>query len=143
MTGITPPPLYDPVVDQSGVASVSWTLFFNKLFQGDTGTEWTPTFQNLTVSGTPEITGRYYRINRNIVYFRVTIVPETSTSSTAGTTYIDNFPLSLRGDGICFSVTSGVGSIAGHVDLASGRIFTPSWTTVPNTISIIGMVEAQ
>lgn len=142
MTSVTPPPLYDPVVDESGVASVSWTLFFNKLFQGDTGTDWTPNFQNLTVSGTPTITGRYYRINRNIVYFRVTIVPATSTKSTAGTTYIDNFPLSLRGDGICFAVTSGLGSGSGHVNAASGRIFTPSWTS-PATISIIGMVEAQ
>ena len=142
---ISPPPLYEPVVDQDGIANGSWTLFFNSIFTGDNGTDWTPSFVNLGSTGTPTITGRYYQISGNLVYFRIVVTPATNTTSTAGTTYVENFPLNIRGDGACFSLnpSSGVGGTIGVVAAASGRIFTPSWTAVTVPVIVVGIVEAQ
>jgi hypothetical protein len=134
-------PIKDPVVDREGFSNLSWVLFFNSLYEGDTGTVWSPTFQSLTEVGTPTITGRYYRISRRLVYFNTLIIPGTNTSSTAGTTYIDNFPLTFAGDGICFAVTGGLGDGPGHVISSSNRIYVPSWTTVTVPLTIIGLCE--
>lgn len=145
MTKKSPPPLYAPIVDGSGIATIPWTLFFNESFIGDTGTEWTPTFQNLTEVGSATITGRYYKITQNLVYFRVTITPATSTSSTAGTTYIDNFPLAITGDGYVLGVapSSGVGVGLGVAVANNGRIYPPSWTGATIPVVLNGMMEVQ
>lgn len=146
MAKITAPPIAHPVVDQTGVSTPQWVLFFNSIFTGDTGTEWTPTFQNLTqTGGDATITGKYYKISQNLVYFRIDIKPETSTSSVAGTTYCDNFPLMMRGDGFNVSVApaSGTGGAIGVCTASSGRIFTPPWTNINVPVIILGMVEAQ
>jgi hypothetical protein len=146
MTGkTTDAPLYEPIADSEGIASPAWTLFFNRLFQGDVGTDWTPSFVGLGTTGEPTITGKYYRLSRNIVYYRVNIIPATNTSSVAGTTYIENFPLDMRADGACVSLapSSGVGGGIGVSAAASGRIFTPVWTDVTIPVIIVGMMEAQ
>jgi len=145
MSNTTAPPLYEPVVDQGRVATPAWTLFFNSIFTGDTGTEWTPTFQNLGATGTPTLTGKYYKISSNLVYFRIDITPATNTTSTAGTTYVDNFPLTMRGDGFNLSIapTSGTGGTIGANVASSNRIYTPSWTNLTIPVIILGMVEAQ
>lgn len=143
MTKVAPPPLYNPVVDQGGVASLPWTLFFNQLFTGDTGTEWTPTFTSLTTVGTPTITGRYYKLSQNLSYFTVRVVPETSTTATAGTTYIDNFPLDITGDGACLAVSGLVGGNAGMAEAATNRIYVPAWTAVTVPLTVVGLVEAK
>jgi hypothetical protein len=145
MSSVKPPPLYDAVVDETGVASMSWTQFFNAIYVGDTGRDWNPTFVGLGQTGTPTIAGRYYRISRNLVYLRVDIVPATNTTSTAGTTYIDNFPLAMRGSGPCFSMlpSGGLGGALGVADAASGRIYTPPWTNVAAPVIVVGIMEAQ
>lgn len=143
MTSPKAPPIYDPLAEDDGKAKLSWILFFNGLFDGDTGTTWAPTFTGLTISGTPTITGKYYRISRAIAYFRVTITPSTSTTSTAGTTYINNFPLVMKGDGICFAVSGLLGTNSGMCDRASNRVYVPSWSAVTVPLSIIGIVEAS
>lgn len=144
MTTIKAAPIYDPLVDEGGVATLPWILFFNSLFTGDTGTDWTPIFTNLTVVGAaPVITGKVYRFGRSIAYFRVRIMPGTNTSSTAGTTYINNFPLTIAGDGACFALSGLLGSAAGVCDQASGKIYVPSWTTVTVPLSVVGLVEAN
>lgn len=142
MTSVKPPPIDDIVIDESGKAALSWSLFFNSIFTGDTGTDWTPTFTNLTISGTPTITGQYYRIGRTLVYFQVRIVPATNTSSTAGTTYINNFPLTLSADGACIAVSGLLGSTPGMCDMATNRIYVPAWTTVTVPLTIVGFVAA-
>ena len=152
MTSISPPPLYEPVVEKSDdpainthIATPAWALFFNSIFTGDTGTDWTPTFQNLGSTGTPTFSGRHYRIGRSLSYFRIVITPATNTTSVSGTTYCDNFPLTMRGDGVCFSVdpAAGVGGSIGVCQESNNRIYTPSWTSVTNPVIIIGMVEAR
>lgn len=139
---IQPPPLFEKLVGDDGKPKLPWTVFFSALFDGDAGTAWTPTFQSLTVSGAPTITGRYYRISQYLVLFRVTIVPDTNTTSTAGTTYIDNFPLTFSADGVCFAVSGNLGATPGHIVASSNRIYTPGWSAVTVPVTVLGIGEA-
>lgn len=144
MSNFNPPPIDNPVVDQGGIATIPWTLYFNSTFTGDAGTTWIPQFTNLTVVGaSPTITGRIYRLSRYISYFSVNIVPGTNTSATAGSTYINNFPLTMRADGICFAVSGLLGSNSGSCDRTSNRVYVPTWTTVTVPLTVIGIVEAS
>lgn len=137
-------PLFDPVVDESGKAQLSWVLFFNSLYEGDVGTEWVPTFTSLTqAGGSATISAKYYRIGRRLAFFRVQITPVTSTSSVMGTTYIDNFPPSPVADGVCFSVAGTSGGSLGIVSAGSNRIYLPTWTAVTVPVTILGFVEVS
>lgn len=140
----SPPPNEDKVLTDQGFPRISWALFFENMYEGDGGTEFTPTFQNLGSTGTPTLTGRYYRLGGlNLIFFRVTITPDTNTSSTAGTTYIDNFPVSFVNDGVCFSVSGNLGGSLGHIVAINNRIYTPAWTNVTTPVTIIGIGEAR
>ena len=141
MSKVKAPPIYEKVIDEGGNATIAWTLFFNQLFNGDTGTEWTPTFTSLTTVGTPTITGRYYKIGQRLCFFSVRIVPATSTSSTAGTTYISNLPVSAREFGMCFALSGNLGSNAGMVDSTTNRVYVPAWSAVTVPLVVVGMVE--
>lgn len=142
MTTIKSPPIYDILTEKDGKARPPWVLYFNSLFTGDTGTDWAPTFTSLGTTGTPTITGKVYRIGRHLAYFHVKIVPATDTTSTAGTTYINNFPLTLSADGACLAISGLLGSNAGMCDSATNRIYVPAWTTVTVPLTIVGFVEA-
>jgi len=139
----TPPPVPEKVIDEQGQPTLPWLMFFNNLFTGDTGTEFAPTFTNLTISGTPTITGKYYKLSQSLCYFMVTITPSTSTSSSAGSTYINNFPIDINGDGICFAVSGNLGTGSGHVVASSNRIYVPAWSAVTVPLTIIGIMEAR
>lgn len=145
MTSIKSPPIYEPLADSTnGIASLPWILFFNSLFTGDTGEVWTPSFTNLTVVGNaPTITGTIYRIGRSLAYFRIKVVPGTNTSSVAGTTYVNNFPLIMTADGACLAVSGLLGSISGMCDQSSNKIYVPTWTTVTVPLTVVGIVEAS
>lgn len=140
MTAISPPPIDEPVVDENRVSTLPWVLFFNQLFTGDTGTSWDPTWTGLTTVGTPTYNSTYYRIGP-IVYFRVQIIAGTNTSATAGTTYINNFPLDFRADGAVFVVNNNLGTGSGHVVSANNRIYVPGWTTVSTPLTVVGFAE--
>jgi hypothetical protein len=139
----TPPPSGDQVVDKDGFMSLSWLLFNNGIYEGDTGTDWTPAFTSLTQTGTPTITGRYYRVLRRLCFFRVLIVPGTDTTSTAGTTYINNFPLTFTSDGVCFAVSGNLGATPGHIVASNNRIYVPAWTAVTVPLTVIGIGEVS
>ncbi len=143
MTAVAPPPIYESLAGEDGKAALPWILFFNSVFSGDTGTDWIPTFTNLAVTGTPTIVGRLYRIGRSLAYFSVRIVPATDTTSTAGTTYINNFPLVLSADGACLAVSGLLGSTAGMCDRQTNRIYVPAWTAVTVPVTVVGIVEAN
>ena len=143
MSKVPSPPTYNAVVQDDGIATNPWILFFNAIYTGDTGTSWNPTFTNLTTVGIPTITGRYYKISQSLVLFKIKIIAGTNTSATSASTYCDNFPLTFRGDGICFAVTAGGGSTSGHVDSSNNRIYVPAWTTIATPLTIIGIAEAQ
>ena len=138
-----PPPIQDALTDEQQALTMPWILFFNQMFTGDYGTSWTPTFTSLTEVGTPTITGRYYQLSQSLCYFNATITPATSTSATAGTTYINNFPLTASANGVCFAVSGNLGGNAGMVSVTDNGIYVPSWTTVTVPLTIIGIVEAN
>lgn len=140
MSALNPPPLYDPLTDEEGKPSLAWTIFFNQLFEGDTGESWVPTFTSLTETGTPTITGRYYRLGRIVLFF-ITIIPGTNTSAIAGTTFVNNFPLTFAGDGPVFAVSGNLGDGPGHIVASNNRIYTPTWTAVTVPLTLIGFAE--
>lgn len=140
---IQAPPIYEVIAGEDAKAPLPWILFFNQLYEGDAGSVWTPNFVNLTTSGTPTITGKYFKLSKYLTFFHVNIVPETNTSATAGNTYIDNFPLTFKNDSICFAVSGGLGSSSGHIVASTNRIYVPTWTTVTVPLTVIGIVEAQ
>lgn len=136
------PPLYDKIIGEDDKANLNWTIFFQAVANGDAGQDWQPTFQNLTVSGTPIITGRYYQISKYLTLFRISIDHNGgNSSSTAGTTYAEGFPLALGADGIVFAVSGNLGDGPGQIVANSGRIYVPGWTTVSAPITIIGICE--
>lgn len=140
-SNVAPPPVRDFIVGPDGKTNLSWVLFFNNIFEGDTGALWTPTFTNLTTVGTPTITGKYLMLTRRVVYFWAKIVPATSTSSTAGTTYINNFPLTFASDGIVFAVTGNLGDGPGQIVSSNNRVYVPSWAGVTVPLTVIGIAE--
>lgn len=145
MTRVTEPPTQHRMVDENGLVTMQWLLYFNKDFIGDTGTPWTPTFVSLSnTGGAPTITGMTYKLSDKLAYFRVTITPVVDTSAVAGTTYIDNFPLVIRSDGQCLASAGVIGSTdAGAIVAGTGRIYVPAWTTVAVPVTITGFVEIR
>lgn len=145
MTSISPPPLQEKLSDSKGFLIPAWALFFNQVYIGDTGQVWSPTFTSLGSTGTPTISGSYYKLNKSLVYFKITITPGTNTSSVGGTTYTDNFPLQFSGDGACLAVApfSGLGVGLGVVRASDNRILTPTWTNASEPVIIIGVGEAR
>lgn len=141
MTMDAPPVRYP--VDEEGDITLPWLNFFNQTYNGDAGDEWTPNFVSLTTSGVPTITGRYYRVSRFLLYFNILVTPATNTSSTAGTTYVDNLPVEPYSNGVCFSISNNLGGAIGMVNASNNRIYTPTWSTVTTPLNVIGMVEAR
>jgi hypothetical protein len=139
---VAAPPTTEQVIDKYGLPTFAWALFFDQTYKGDAGDAWTPTFVDLTTDGTPTFSGRYYRISRYLVAFFVTVTPGTSTTSTAGTTYIDNFPLAFAGDSVCWAASGGLGDGPGHIVAGSNRIYVPAWDAVTVPLTVIGIGEA-
>ena len=139
---IQPPPIYEILSGEDGKPKLPWIVFFNSVYNGDAGLNWTPNFESLGVSGTPTITGRYYRLSQYLVFFRVTVIPDTNTTSTAGTTYIDNFPLVFSADGACIAVSGNLGATPGHIVASNNRIYTPGWTAATVPVTVLGIGEA-
>lgn len=140
---IQAPPTRNPLTEGQGEITMPWLLFFNQAFYGDAGTNWTPTFTGLTTVGSPTISGRYYQLSQYVCYFNILVTPGTNTSAVAGTTYVDNFPLTSNSNGICGTVSNKLGGGLGMVEASSNRIYVPAWTTVTTPINIIGIVEAS
>lgn len=139
---VQPPPTYEVLAGSDGKATLPWILFFNQTYDGDAGEIWEPTFTGLTTSGTPTFEGRYYRISDALKYFSITITPGTNTTSNAGTTFCDNFPLNVTGTGFCIAVGGALGIGTGIVQVG-GDIYTPSWSSVTVPVTILGLVEAS
>lgn len=141
-----PPPTQQPIVtDASGYAPLQWIVFFNQMFNGDAGLAWVPTISGLTEVGIPKISGRVYQLSKYISLFVATISPPQggSISAVAGTTAINNFPLKMQGNGVCFAVSGNLGSQAGMCDQESNNIYIPVLSAVTLPVTIIGIVEAS
>lgn len=137
------PPIKWKMLSDNDELELPWITFFDQVYNGDAGDAWTPTFQSLGSTGTPTITGRYYRISQYILYFNILVTPATDTTSTAGTTYVDNLPVTAYNNGICMTISNNLGGAIGMVNATNNRIYTPAWTSVTTPINIIGLVEAR
>lgn len=138
---VNPAPITNPVVDEAGLPTLPWTLFFNQNFEGDAGTPWTPNIVGLTGS-TSSVSGRYYRISQYLTYFSVNISPDGNTSAVSGTTYIDNFPLTFNNDGFNTVVSGTAGGSVGMNVQSNNRIYVPAWTNISIPLVVIGIAEA-
>ena len=105
---------------------------------------WTPTWTGLTVVGAPTYTGRYTRIGR-LVFFTVEIAAggANTTASTAGTTFVNNLPLTSaqRGALVAVNENTVVSFGVGLVALAATNAFTPTWAATNANILVSGWYE--
>lgn len=137
------PPKTEPLVEKGDwFATLNWLVFFEQVADGDAGTSWTPTFTGLTEVGTATKTGVYYRLSKKLVYFRIVITPGTNTSSTLGTTYCNNFPLTITANGANLTCSGFTAAVSGTT-ASDKRIYTASWTTITTPITIVGIAEIQ
>jgi hypothetical protein len=137
------PPKTEPLVDKKdSFATLNWLVFFDQLADGDTGTTWTPTFVGLTEVGTATKTGVYYRISKKLVYYRIVITPATSTTAVNGTTYCDNFPLTMTANSANITCSGFTAAVSGTTS-SDKRIYTSSWTAITTAITIVGIAEVQ
>lgn len=136
------PPKTEPVVDNQKFANFNWLVFFDELANGDAGTPWTPTFSGLTEVGTAVKTGVYYRISKKLIYYRIVITPGTNTSATLGTTYCNNFPLTMSANGANVTLSSYTAAVSGSTS-SDNRIYTATWSLITTPITIIGIAEAN
>jgi hypothetical protein len=136
------PPKTEELIDESKFPTLNWLAFFDDLAVGDSGTTWTPTFVDLIESGTATKTGKYWRLSKNIAYFRIVITPGTNTSATAGTTYCDNFPLNISQQAMAMTMSGATASVSG-ITPSPKRIYTAAWTTITTPITITGIIEVS
>ena len=143
MSNYSPPPIQTPIINKEkeafGLLAPEWTLYINQTYTGDTGTSFVPTYTNLTIAGTPTVTGAYYR-DGQFIDFVILLLPGTSTTSTQGSTYF-SLPFDVLSDDGCF-VVSGLVCANGAVDAATNRIYTPTWTAVTVPLTMRGRVRA-
>lgn len=136
------PPKTEPLVDNDKFTTINWLAFLEEMANGDAGTAWTPVFVGLTEVGTATKTGVYYRISKKLVYYRIVITPGTNTSSTLGTTYCSNFPLTITGNGANVTCSGFTAAVAGTT-ASDKRIYTATWTTITTPITIVGIAEVN
>lgn len=141
MTNVTAPPLEDNIVDQVLKANASYAAFFENMYLGDVGNAFTPTFVNLSVSGELTTTGRYYRLSDRWYIITATISSTDTTTATAGSTYISNFPLTLLNDGLTFAIV-GTGVSASAAQAANNRLYAPGWGA-SQRVTMVCLVEAR
>ena len=143
MTTYSPPPIGDRLIDEDGKLTLAWVMFMNQLYNGDRGNLWTPSFTSLGSTGTPTFSGKFYFISKSLVYLRAIITPATDTSSTAGTTYMTGMPFTIAANGTCHAVASNLGSTGGMAVASSGRIYTPTWTSITVPVTITATLEVN
>lgn len=140
MADIDSIPTQQNVIDNNGKMQLQWILFMQTLLSGDQGTAFVPDVSGLTVVGNPTIAGYYYN-NQGFSDFYITIVPGTSTTSTAGTTYF-TLPFDVVFDAPCFAIT-GTNGATGAINAATDRCYTPAWSALTTPVTINGRVATQ
>ena len=141
------PPKNTPLLDQFNAVTREWVLFFDKLALGDPGDLWVPTYTSLTVVGSVTHSGIFYRISNNLMYFAATITPTGggTSASTAGTTYINNWPNTIIRDSVISAGNSDANTGLGNgIALSSNnRIYTPAWSAVNQVITVCGIIQGR
>ena len=108
-------------------------------------TAWTPftaARTGWTDVGVPTVTARYSQI-KNVCYFQVNIVPDTTVATTAGTSYIA-LPLTafgFTGSGNMSDLTTLIGIGDCVIDAATSRIYVPTQIATADTLAVSGWFE--
>jgi hypothetical protein len=134
------PPKQEAMVDDDKFTTLNWNVFFEGIADGDAGTVWVPTFTGLTETGTATKTGKYYRISKALAYYRIVITPATDTSAVSGTTYCNNFPLTITNAGVSVTLSSYTAAVSG-VTASDKRIYTATWTNIVTPVTLVGILE--
>jgi len=144
MSFYNPPPIQTPIINKEkeafGLLAPEWTQYMNQTFTGDTGTSWVPIATNLGSTGTPTLTGLYFK-DGQFIDFEIHIIPATDTTATSGSTYI-TLPFTVLSDGGCFTKI-GTAAGGGAVDAATSRVYTPTWATTNLPVTLAGRVRAR
>jgi hypothetical protein len=91
--------------------------------------DWTPSFFNLTVIGTPTYTGKYTKIGRQVT-FVLQIQSTTSTSSNFGATGF-SLPFNPADKSTLSAVQSSAGATYGvGLIFTDGNAYPPTWAAV-------------
>lgn len=128
--------------EAKGRSTLPWILFFNNIVSGSVGVPWVPTFVGLTEVGLAVKSGIYFVVSNALAYFRIIITPVTSTSSTAGSTYVDNFPLTIVAPATFGTIVGNADAGLGTTNASNNRLYTPTWTTITGAVILSGFVEA-
>lgn len=130
---------------KNGAIADATTVLYGQQVEGVWHT-WTPTRTGWTDLGAaPTVTARYSQIG-NRVSFQVKVDPDTSTATTAGTSYI-SLPiaanqLSISGDGSMGNTTTNIAIGSCVFDLVNGRCYVPTQAATANNLVIAGWYEA-
>jgi hypothetical protein len=90
---------------------------------------WTPSPTNLAIVGTPSYVGKYTKIGKN-VWAWMQVYSDTSTASTAASTYFTGLPYNPTFVTVCSAVTGGCLSLGNGYVYSDGKIYTPTWAAV-------------
>ena len=95
---------------------------------------WTPTFENLTIIGTPTYTGTYTKIGRQ-VSFTLRVQSTTSTQAGAASTYF-TLPFNPLTSSTLQAVNGGASASYGNGLIFSGdnSAYTPAWPPVADVV---------
>jgi hypothetical protein len=108
------------------------------------GNSWTPVPTGLTVVGTPTYEGRYYDVGK-IRFITMKISSDTTTASTAGTTYFEGLPVAdtvspstCAASDTDTNASYGVGRV---IDTGGGnmRVMVPTWAATAS-VTISGFI---
>lgn len=135
-----------PLRAEVSVTHAAWARFFTDT-QRILGTLYdyagfSPAFTDLTLSGGDfTVSGRYYT-DRNLLFFQVLLTPDGSatSSSTAGTTYLNNLPVTVAAHGPVTVVNYTTKAVIGTsiADAGTSNAYLPTWSGLNATILIFG-----
>lgn len=96
---------------------------------------WVPTAVNLTVVGTPTLTGTYTRFGRG-VNISLKVVAATTTASTKNSTNFTGLPYVPGTPATCGASDDSVNSYGDGTVFTSSKIYTPTWAAYAGTVYV-------
>lgn len=89
---------------------------------------WAPAWTNLTITGAPTYTGKYWIVGK-LIHVRILITPNGgTTASTATSTYCNNLPFTAIADEVALETHTDLSNDGpGLVVNTTTRLYTPTW----------------
>ena len=118
------------------------TFSYKDLIGQDRWETWTPVDSGFVNVGTPTYYGRFREVGKQM-FFQITIMAGTTTSSVAGTSYfgLPKQAVGLSGMTNAFDATALTPIDVCSIAVAASRVYTPAWAATGNVIKIAGWYE--